>query len=311
MASSSNGDTPETEAEDEAQSERETDATSVSDALPDRPSMAEGGRFASAVETFSSSLVNLLVSLLIGFSKILPFTERFFRGLIGAGYRGLYGTTSSDAIGHIKVGNELKLVPVTYDYDKQRYENQHGDYWNVASEGDYEYRVAGKVPAVWASAASNELGSHVQAEVAEALDVGDHQPLYDADVDVILDAQSGAQGAIADGGQGYRLNVDAGEWVDELVDLSVTGDARVVSMEKYYETYPSVVAPEEMKMQEERGKMSESDKDYAKLALKMMLIAMAIIAIVVLGPTALELLFGGGGGGDGGSMLPMMLGVLG
>lgn len=284
--------------------------------MPARPSMAEGGRLAAALETFSSALVNLWITTVISFSKILPMTERFFRGMLNAGYRGLYGTTDCDAIGHIKVGNELKFVPVTYDYDEGCYENRHGDYWNVASEGDYEYRVAGRVPAVWASASSNELGSHVQAEVAEAVDQGHDRPLYDADVNVVLDAQSatGAGQARADGGgYNYSLDIDnVTDTFDQIVDLSEPdADARVVSMEKYYETYPSVVAPEEMKRQEERGKMAENDRDYAKLAMKMMLIALAIIAVVVLGPQLVAGIFGnGGGGGGGGSVMPIMLGGL-
>jgi len=196
----------------------------VGDRLPERPSTAKTTGFvANALDTFTGALAGLAVKTAVSVSKVVPFSERFFRGMINAGYRGLYGKTDCDAIGHILVGNEVKQVPVNYNYEKGRYENRHGDYWNVASEGDYEYRIAGRVPTVWASASSNELGSHVQAEVAEVLDRGKNQPMVNADVNVVLDANQPAPGgtngsAVADGG--YALQVDnVSEWVDEIVDL--------------------------------------------------------------------------------------------
>jgi hypothetical protein len=299
---------------DEAGGEQQSLAEKYAALKPDTPSTSdEGGTVAGLLDELTSALAKLTVAMLISVTKIIPGTTRFWRGLLNAGYRGLHSSSDADAIGHIAVGNEIKHVPLEYDYDKKRYENEHDDYWNVASEGDYEYRVAGRVPAVWGSAASNELGTHVQAEVAEVLDVGDEQYLYaDPNIDVVLDAQQGQGGqgqARADGGMQVNWR-DMGMFDDALVDLG--GENRIVSMNKYYETYPSVVAPEEMQLQEWRGRQAEQNRDYGKLALKMMLIAAAAIAAATMGPPAVQALFGGGGGGGGGgSIIPAMIGLLG
>ena len=301
---------------DEPADDRRTYFEKVAALKPSRPSMSdEGGAVAGVLDEITTALAAITVRMLIGISKIIPGTERFWRGMLNAGYRGLHKSSGADAIGHMAVGNEIKHVPLEYDYEKQRYENEYDDYWNVASEGDYEYRVAGRVPAVWGSAASNELGTHVQAEVAEVLDVGGEQYLYsEPNIDVVLDAAQNGQGgqgqAMADGGMQVNWR-DMGMFDDALVDLG--SENRIVSMHKYFETYPSVVAPEEMQLQEWRGRQAEQNRDYAKLAMKMMLIAFGIIAVVQLGPPLIQALFGGGGGGGGGggSIIPGMIASLG
>jgi hypothetical protein len=302
----------------------------VEEELPDQPSMAEpDGVVTRAVDEVVTAIASLTVTLLTGISRIVPFTERFWRGLFNAGCRGLHKKSGCDYLGFINVGGEIKPVPLDWDYEQQRFENRHDDWWKAPQEGEYEYRVAGRVPAVWASAASNHVGSHLQAEVAEVLDMGGGQPVFrNASVQHVTqilsaadagdgDDQGPSQGqAVADGGQPNVLNseiavTDPGVFEDFVVPLGP--ENRIVSMEKYYETYPAVTDPEEMHMQEQRGRLAEQDRDYGKLALYMMLIAGGTIAAVELGPIVLNWILGMGGSAasDGGSVIPGMLTALG
>lgn len=299
-------------------SERLAEVDSVSERMPASPSTAKvDSILVNAVGELVDAVTGLVTTLLLALTRIVPGTERFWRGLIGAGYSGLHKSTGADVLGHIKVGGEVKIVPLEYDYEKSRYENSAGDYWNAGSEGEYEYRVAGTVPMVMATSAHTELGNHIQAEVAEVIDAGGGRALHPAEVNVVLDAQPNP--AMPDGGQaqaGQQLDLEIGEvagYTDEIVDLSTEADGRVVSMEKYYELYPSVTDPEEMKRQEERGRAAEQDRDMAKMALKFLLIAGGIVAVAELGPPLVEALFGGGGGGgdgDGGGIIPATLALV-
>jgi hypothetical protein len=298
--------------------DRLDEVDSVSERLPASPSTADvDSLLVNAVAEFVGAITGVITTLLLALTRIVPGTERFWRGLIGAGYSGLHKSTGADVLGHIKVGGEVKIVPLEYDYEKSRYENSAGDYWNAGSEAEYEYRVAGTVPMVMATSSHTELGNHIQAEVAEVIDAGGGKALHPADVNVVLDAKPTA--AMPDGGQaqaGQALDIEINEvagYSDEIVDLSTDADGRVVSMEKFYELYPSVTDPEEMKRQEERGRAAEQDRDMAKMALKFLLIAGGIVAVAELGPPLVEALFGGGGGGGdggGGGIIPATIALV-
>jgi hypothetical protein len=252
-------------------------------------------------------------------SRLVPFSWRMWRGLLNAGYRGMYKSSGKiDKIGHIIIDGQIKHVPLRYKYERRRYETIEDDpeWWESPAEADNEYRVAGSVPTVWASAATTELGSHVQAETAEALDVGQDRAVYqDATVQHVKvdasDVQAGGQQALADGGRGQTEYVhvsDPGSLADRVIDLSASeGEAaRVISLEKYWQTYPSTEDPDKMQQERLIGRLMERDEDLKDYAMKMLLIAVGgivgALAVVVLGPRLL-----GGGGGGGGGIVPFAI----
>lgn len=301
--------------------------TEVERRKPARPSeAADQHAAASLAESLVSTIAGAVVGLTITLSQILPFSTAFFKGLLRAGYRGLCKSTSADAIMHVADGNRIKHVPVVWDHETQRYELAAADeeamFWNASSEGRNEYRTIGNVPAVWAASEANELGSHVQAQVAQAIDLGADEPLFEtADVQHVTvqpDASQSPGEAVADGGS----QVTGREIWDATTDsapsdvvvpigTAVTGEPEaagtVVSMNKYYETYPSVADSEEMKQQEMRGKLAAQDEDLSALAQRMMLIAGAIVVLSLAAAFGLPILLGGGGGsGSGGSFIPLI-----
>jgi len=298
---------------------RESAKSAYGRVMPDKQPSLNGDSWGVRLgEMIGGQLGQLAANLSLATARVVPFSERFFRALYRLGLRGIHGKSGCDYLGMIQVGGEIKPVPVDWDHEKQHFENRHGDFWKAPSEGEYQYRMAGKVPAIWASSTSNHVGSHMQAQVAEALDLGRSLDVYESanvrvDGATIDASDSDGQTAATDGGGLTNFTVTGmqpGPFADRVVPLTSTDDydARAVSLEKYYETYPEVVDSEEMKMQEQRGELAINDRDYGKMAMKMLLIAGAIIAAVELGPPLIQVLFGGGGGGGStGGLIPVML----
>lgn len=268
-----------------------------------------GNRIGGAI---AGAIGSVMINISLFFSRLMPFSHRFWSAMIKAGYRGIKSKGGADYVGHVIEQGRLYHRPVTYKTetegptDDPRFVDNHGNEWKAPDESTTTNMV-GKVPTMWASAKSNQAGNHVQAEVAEVLDVGGGAPLtQDATVNKItVDAQSMDQGAVADGGyqtQQEHVSVqDPGALSDYLVDLNQgleDAAGRVVSMEKYYETYPSQVDPEEMEQQHLMGRLAEKDPGADRaFIIKIMLIVLGIIALVMLGPGLVDALFGGGGGG--------------
>lgn len=260
-----------------------------------------------------------LLNLLLLTTRFMPMSQRFWRGALQASLTGLHKTASGDAINFIVDQGRIRPEPVKFDrggsespVDDPRWIDQHGNFWKSPDEAKSQY-LMGKVPVVWSSSKGNELGSHVQAEVAELLDLGKDRDLFEdatvSHVKVDADMPAGGQTPVADGGavssqwQEHITVEDPGSLSDVLVDLneglSDAAAGRVVSMEKFYEIYPSSPGAEEMQTQFMLGQLSERDEGaQLNFAMKVMLIALGIIAIVVLGPPLVGGLFGGGGGGS-------------
>jgi hypothetical protein len=280
-----------------------------------------GARIGNAI---AGGIATLAINIILLFARITPGGWKMGRGLIRAGYKTFYKSSGKiDNIAHVCIGNHIKHVPVKYNYDLGRYETfaDEPEYWYAPSEAENEYRV-GPVPSLWMSARSTELGSHVQADVAEVLDLGGGRDLYtDAQVqhvEVTPGAGTDASGqAMADGGAtqqswGERVSIhDPGTLADQLVDLDTgleDSDAgRVVSMDKYYETYPEKAATEEMELQEWRGiQKALDDEELRALMIKLMLIAGAIVVGSLVAAFVLPAVLGGGGGGG---VIPLALGL--
>ena len=296
---------------------------------PDQPMWPSTGarhRFgARAGDAVAGAISTLVLNLMLFGSRVMPGSWKMWKAFWRAGLRGMYKSSKKvETIGHIMVGGEIKPVPLQFDHDENKYKTlaDEPEWWETQAEADNEYRIAGSVPTVWASATANEVGSHLQAEVAEAMDLGKDRPLVkDATVrhTTISAGDMSASGngqAMADGGTSeYTTRAtfeDPGILEDGLVPLDWEGDARVVSVRKYYETYPSTEAPEKMDQQRLIGRLMEKDQDREKLVMKLLLIAGAIIVgalgVVEVLPVVLG---GGGGGGGGGSIIPITLGWMG
>lgn len=259
-----------------------------------------------------------VLNVLLLATRFVPLSQRFWRGVLQAGITGLHKTAGGDAINFVVDQGRIRPEPVKFDrggsdspVDDPRWIDQHGNFWKSPDEAKSTY-LMGKIPVVWSSSKGNELGTHVQAEVAELLDLGKDRELYESatvsHVKMKNELPNGDPSAVADGGvasnqwQEYVTVEDPGTLSDVLVDLNeglAGGDAgRVVSMEKFYEVYPSTPGSEEMQTQFMLGQLAERDQGaQLRFAMKVMLIALGVIAIVVLGPPIVSALFGGGGGG--------------
>jgi hypothetical protein len=314
--------------ESEVEGETQTVIDRVRDRWPSNPSMTDDHESAAAniADEIREAFANVILGIGLAVMRVVPFSENFWRGLFKAGLKGIHKKSGCDYVGFIQVGGSIKPVPVNWDYDSNRFENRHDDWWKAPSEGEYRYRMAGNVPVIWASSTSNHVGSHIQAEVAEALDIGHDMDLYkearvSAQKAVLKGSEQQTANALADGGAindasaiaDFRFsNKESYGFEDRIVGLTNDDeyDARAVSLDKYYQVYPEVVDTEEMKMQEQRGELAMTDRDYGKMALKMLLVAGGIIAVVELGPPLINVLFGGAGGGGGGagdSFLPIFI----
>jgi len=278
---------------------------------------ADGQPGAKVGDAIAGQLASLTANILLMVTRLLPFSAKFWRGLINAGYKGLLKTSGGDALGHLMVGGELQHHPLEWDHEEGQYRTVAGEeFWNSPDDARNHYRGPGNTSCVWASAGSTELGSHVQADVAEALDMGQGRDLFQAaEVTQITADQQAGQAALSDGGVSRTQQPDGvitvnnvRGWEDKLVDISQSADARVVSMSKYAEIYPERTATDEMNRQEQRGRLAEMDPGARKsFILKVLLIALGIIAVVVLGPPLVGALLGGGGGGAGVSIPTLTL----
>lgn len=273
---------------------------------------------AIAGDALAGSVRMTVVNILLFVTRFIPFSHRFWRGVVQAGYQGMLKSKGgAQAVGHIMESGRVRLEPMAYKRDHEeapmddpRWVTSDGEWWHGTQDSTYHF---GKVPVLWASARANELGNHVTAETAEVLDLGAGQRVHeDATVQhlsVNVDPQShgSLDEAMADGGtiQGPTEQVtvsDPGVLSDELVSLdeqlSADDAGRVVSMDKYYETYPETVAPEKMQEQFTMGYMAGRDpSEYKDFVMKVMLIAAGIIIAVLLGPSLIQALLGSGGGG--------------
>jgi hypothetical protein len=81
-------------------------------------------------------------------------------------------------------------------------------------------------------------------------------------------------------------------------------------MDDYHETYPATSDPKKMDEERQIGRLMEKDGDMSSYAMKMLLIAGAIVvgalAVVFIGPELLGAT-GASSGGGGGSIIPVML----
>jgi len=288
-----------------------------------------GGTIAMGILLPMKLAINGVVGTARGFTRVIPGSQRIWKRVMRIGYNGYYKTSGADMIGHVMKEGRLKHAPLTWNNDHNRFEGPDDSWWLAPGENEHTLLGPGNTPCAWATSKATNLGTQVQAEYAEALDIGLGTAVYrDANVTFLTmeepSAASGGQTAVADGGGvTQHISVENPGVLEDYVvptsplyedDDGTECENRLISTWKYYETYPETVDSEEMKKQEDRGRLAEMDRGKAfNFAIKMMLLAALIIGIVVLGPDVVRFLLGsGGGGGGGGPGLPgLMLSVSG
>ncbi len=309
----------------EEQIEQEADETfghGIEDGNEDQP----GYR---AAEAILSPIKTVTFNLLLFFTRFAPMGNKFWKGLINAGYKGLVKSTSgAEGVGHIVEEGRIKHKPVAYKQgggdgpvDDARWITNDGEWFKSPSSAKSTYLAAGRVPSIWASSKQNELGNHIAAETAEVLDMGGEEYVFsDATIhhnQITVEGGTGQDGAMADGGttkhqtKEYVNTQNPGSLRDVLVPLGTEADGRVVSMEKFYQVFGEHSDSEEMEEQHMMGRLAEKDPSGDRsFVLKVLLIAAGLVAIFVLGPPLISALFGGAAGGGGGSIVPLTLGLI-
>lgn len=194
--------------------------------------------------------------------------------------------------------------------------------WTPTTMGRNGSRL-GKTPVVPLDSDTWRATSILEARIAEAVDQGQHRPLYrvdEAEMTATIDMQdpTAAGGAVADGGAvvtNREFNPRTSPiFEDIIIDLNAGEgyDGSAISFWKSQELMAETTATEEMTNQEHRGFLAgRSGKDITKLAVKLMIIAGIIAGLGLIGPELVTALFagGGGGGGGGGGMIPITMGI--
>lgn len=302
-------------------------AEQIESKMPDRPSEGGGEHVGARIgDKLAGGIATTVLNLSLLTARLTPGSTKMWRGLLKASYKGLKKSSGADVIGQIMVGDHAKHVPLEYDHERDRYKtlSDDPDWWDTSGQYQDRYHV-GSVPTVFASATANDVGDHVQAETAKALELGAEQYLYESATVNHVEMVSpkggiGDDGAIADGGEVANrveefVTVDEpGVLSDKVVDVSWDGDARVISWDNYTDTYPETAAPQKMKEERQLGRLMEEEGDKSKLAMKMLLVSGGIVVLSLAAVFVLPQLLGGGGGGGGsgvGSAIPLTLGALG
>jgi hypothetical protein len=192
------------------------------------------------------------------------------------------------------------------------------------SNHDAVFRV-GDVPVVLINEDETRSGSWLEATVTEAIDAGNMTEVYNvesADLTATIDYGDAVPGAaMSDGGANVQREFDPKTspvfedmWIDTTSDEGYAG--RALSWWKYADHDPTTTSPEEIDRAQERGWLAglAGHGDNTAFVIKVLLIALGMVATFVLGPDLISALFasgGGGGGGGGGGIIPFALGSLG
>lgn len=282
-----------------------------------------------AVVSPINAVVDMVIGVMTGFAMMLttivPKGHKIWSGLYKTALTGMFKTSGADAIGFIARSNgEVEPHPVKWKRasesgEKSRWVTKDTDEeWGPGTEGRGLERI-GKVPVAFFDETSFDRTSMLEARIAEAVDLGQTQDLYrDADIDLVQvtvdNSNAGAGAAVADGGQNVREQRweirDPGVLDDVLIDLSSeAGDAMRVSWRKSKELLFEKATTEEMQMQEQRGRIAESDPEKQRQKfMKIFFYAMIMVVAAAVGPEFVSAIFGSGGGASGGSsVVPFFL----
>jgi hypothetical protein len=253
--------------------------------------------------------VALLVGVLLGILSKIPKREAIYQKMISNGVEQLYKQTDAAVIVMTIYGDGAVIPrPAEIDREDGIVRTNNDEEWTLT---DLMPCRMGDAPVVWGVADDHELASPVAARVAEAVDLdfwGRTQPIEEGPDGVSAVDYQSPQQAIADGGE---------EALSQSFD-DVLADARnplddatgwIVSMRKGYELHWSQSASDEMKKQEDRGRLAEMDPDkYRKQAMKVALLLLGAVALGLFGPSLAAQIAGGASGASGGVSVGLTIG---
>jgi len=297
----------------DAETNGHSDADDADDDTPERPTKEEStlGRWAGkAIATVPKPMVGI--------------RETLFKRMALKALNNYYKTVSgSDAIAiNAKAGQRLDLEPVAYrapdecgeDEKPGWYAQNRDKSWDPAADGGSVNFLGGKTPTILLEDDDHVEAGTLAPRIGQAIEMDNYWPLFtDANINAVLDASPGANGARADGGLGVELELDSpGKWAgDNVVDLSSGQghDGMRISTKKAKEWRPERADSEAMKRAEDRGRLMEAlggdDVDITKLFIYAALFSLAVSAVVLLGPKLV-----GSASGSGGGINPLVINSL-
>jgi len=257
----------------------------------------------------------------VGGSRV-PGTTRVWKWLLKTSHRGLKRSTNADLLGYEMKRGHLLIKPLIYQPDTERWETKNGEtWWRGREDGVDIYTGPGGVSCAWGASRSNQLGTEVQAEVAEAFDLGYGKVVTtNAQVNVQQVTPAAAGQARSDGGVTQQVISPNSPGVLEdyliplnklYVDDDELVDTRMVSATKYYQAYPEVAESEEHQKAEERARIAERNEDYTDMAWKFFVAALVFVLLAIAAMFGLPEILSGSGGGGGGGLIPLAVGSLG
>lgn len=322
-----------------------TDAQAASDSDAPRLDEASAEEIAAEIDDRTAEQWSMtggwvgreVAKLAINFSKPIPKTTKIWKRLLTVAHKGLYKSCGADGLIYTYRGNDkMDVVPVARykDPDGENADLWHSPGWNeqwVGSGGRDMVLGPGNVPVGVASGDEFALGDQLSLRADNAFKRGDDGPMFvNPTFDVVeqieqvaIDEDGNAYNpkALPDGGKGVPVEAvdeniigrdislrEMGDLGDYAIDLSDT-DNRLLSLWNYKETYPGKMPSEEHRNAEFRGRKAEEDKDMAAYAMKMLLIAGAIVVLALVAVFVLPQLLGGAGGGGGGGFIPLLGGL--
>lgn len=304
-----------------------TEETKETEVVEQRPEESSGG----IVSAFGGSFVTGLGWISSGPVINRP-ASRFWKWLAHTSLYNYHNTHGGDRTGLEQFPNgKIKLTPVKWK-PMELCDDNEAPGWKVKGR-DKTYKPTtfgqtgprlGKVPVIPLDNQSWKATNYAEATIAEAIDQGEHRPLYDvskAELSATIDARgssgqmTGGSGVSADGGMdvtGMQFNPrDSPIFKDYIIELGGGryDGRRAVSFWKAKEMLNESTTTEEMAAQEERGFLAgRSNNDWKSWAFKVILVAGAIAIAGLIGKELVGTLLGGGGGdGGGGGIIPFML----
>jgi len=267
-------------------------------------------------------------------TTILPFVGGLHKRLAKWALYKYHKKAGGDAVGvTFEANGQADFVPVKYkeqSVDEDEGAERAGWHaldrdrsWHEGADGR-EVDYIGKTPVVMLDAASTQRATVTEARFAECLDLDRVADLYQVpdrgavDVTVQVGAPgaatgNGRPGARADGGVQMDIleaNVREAIWQDSVVDIGVDDhDGMRVNPRKVKETYREQTGAEQLDEVERLGFLAgklESQVDTGFI-IKVLLIALGIVAAATIGPDLLGTASGAASGG-GGSILPLLVG---
>jgi len=266
---------------------------------------------------------------------VIPFFGKVHESLAKWALYKYYKKSSGDAIGLIHEPNgQVDLLPVKYkeqsvDEDEVERAGWHAlgreRSWHEGADGREVDRI-GRTPIVLLDSASTQRATATEARFSECLDLGQKEKLYRVPDRSALDvtvqvggpgagaAGNGHAGARADGGVQMDIleaNAQKAIWEQSVVDIGTDDhDGMRINPRKVKETYREQTGSEQLDEVERLGFLAGkvgSNVD-SGFVVKVLLIALGIVAAATIGPDLLGTASNAGGGGGGGGIMPFMLG---